>query len=388
MDLSSVIIYLSVFGISLFFTRIVEFESSQIDRAKSLKNKKILVYIYSFFAILIPCLLAAFRDLNVGTDVTGYLIRNWNRAIRGNFTFWTFWSTYNTEIEIGFAFILYFCAQKANLFILLFLIEFLIITPTYLSLYLLRRKISMTTGMMTFFFLFYNIMLSMMRQGISESLLFLSLTLFFLKKKKSSILIFILSFLFHKSVLIVAFIIIFIYLIMKSSQRYKLQISLVIGLIILFVLYRYIAFSVAEVIGFFSERYSFYIKQYFGNAFNWKILQTTDLLFKSLLLFFLAFSIRYKHKRTYLSDFLLFMCFLGRYFMLFAVNFYESPRIAYYFDYFLIPFVPFVKKQYYSKSIFTDIVYEFFTQTFLFIFWAYSIMYKGVYETNIFSFRF
>ena len=64
-------IYVLMFVTSLFFLKI-----ACIFR----KNNKLLFLLFSIIGILLPCLLAAFRDLSIGTDIKVYIQPLFNSA--------------------------------------------------------------------------------------------------------------------------------------------------------------------------------------------------------------------------------------------------------------------------------------------------------------------
>ncbi|WP_172993961.1 EpsG family protein, partial [Lactobacillus helveticus] len=65
-------------------------------------------------------------------------------------------------------------AKAGSIRVTFFIIEFLIVTPIYIVLYLNRKNGSMAIGITLFLFLFYNFSLSGMRQSIAMSLFLLA----------------------------------------------------------------------------------------------------------------------------------------------------------------------------------------------------------------------
>ena len=82
----------------------------------------------------------------------------------------------------------------------------------------------------------------------------------------------------------------------------------------------------------------------------------------------------------------LYFALIGRLFVLFNAIFYESMRIAFYFDMFLIPYAASIYscpiKRKFDRCVVSTIV---ILPSFLY--WLYFIMYKGGYATNVFKFR-
>ena len=122
------VIYLIFFGISIFLLYISNY-------TKNLFLKKILI----FSGLLMPCILAGVRSLNIGTDVKVYLKQMYSTALSSN-SFNIFLNSrisglrYARDYERGFT-ILVYCLTKIfkNIQILMFFIEVLIIFPIYLD---------------------------------------------------------------------------------------------------------------------------------------------------------------------------------------------------------------------------------------------------------------
>ena len=153
-------------------------------------------YVVSFFAIMIPCFLAAFRADTVGTDVKTYLIPMFDIAksshnIADFFSdSWTQLYTVRTvaSIEVGFSLLLYVVTKLfSNLYVLQFFIQFLTIFPIYIALNRLTnfsKKKIMAIGMMVYYATCYNYSLNLMRQYIAIGFLVLSFSYLIMGQKK------------------------------------------------------------------------------------------------------------------------------------------------------------------------------------------------------------
>ncbi len=400
MNFETVFIYLCVFGISVFFIKLAEVQFNRLDCCNDEnallkgRNKSIVktcAVIFFTVAVLPPCLLAAFRGMDVGIDISVYILPNWSVALFDDSSFSVFYSNMSVETEVLFAFLIYISAKYFNIQFLFFIIQLLIVLPTYLALFYCRKHISMSFGAVVFFLLFYNFTLSGMRQGIAMAFLLLAVSLFANKKIKQSVFLVAAAALFHISVIIIVFAVLLILLIEKSKNRSILNICLAAGLMIVFVFYRSIALVICSIVSLFNQRYSYYIMKYLYDGFRWSDVPGADLLSKSLLVLFVICSLHIFYKRKKFPApvmFLTVLCVLGRYFTLFNANFYESMRIAYYFDYFLIILIPLIKKRCYRNDFSNQIVVDGIVAVPLILFWGYFIMYIGAYQTNNFVFNF
>ena len=193
-------VYLIGFALSTFLIAISE------------KKHRNFFAFCSFFALLIPCLIAAFRATTVGTDVEVYVTRLTDAAISST-SFSNFrggsWSIgYRDQLisdyEIGFSVMLYFVAKLTHsLPAVLFTIQALVILPIYTALARNRKKMPVWLGMLVFYLLFYNATLNMMRQWIAMPFLLLAFQMLAEKKYLRCAIFSAVSLLFHLSAILV-----------------------------------------------------------------------------------------------------------------------------------------------------------------------------------------
>ena len=388
MDNNSIILYLIVFLISLCFVYSAELSLKKYDGSKYLKYR-IIAICSSIIAVAIPCALAAMRNCSVGTDVSTYVLLNYNVAINAR-DFIEFYNSQVIPVEPLFS-LLIFCGAKLNNIGYVFMaIEILIIVPIYLVLCYRRNNVSMTMGMAIFYFLFYNFSLSGMRQGISMS--FLLLSYHYLTKKKYAKALFysIIASLFHSSVILIVLMFgVSYYIYTRSIQKRRILCSVAIFFLVgLFLFYNKITVFLAKIVGIINLRYSYYILHY-GSIYQghvWSNIPITDLLCKTVLIFIVVFfyirTNKFKAKEKYMVS----MMLIGRYFVIFNANFYESLRLAYYFDYLLILFVPYVKKCV-KKNWINQLLINLVIIIPSFLYWYYFIMIIGAYQTNVYMLR-
>lgn len=386
MDFDSVLIYLIVFIISLVATYIAE--KLFADKRRS-EVSYLIGILFSVFAILLPCFLAQMRDVSVGTDIKGYVLPNYNIA-RNCKSFTLFYSVEYSKVELLFSVLIYIGAKIGNIGVTFFLIEFLTIFPIYYVLYKRREKASMTMGMLLFYFLFYNFSFSGMRQSIAMSFMLLAFYMITNDRKLKSLIYAIIAALFHSSAILIIPIYILISYIYKSPEkkRKKFYVIIIIVLYILFFNYERIAWLLQRIVGFISGRYAFYIANYLNvySGIVWGNIHATDLLCKLIIILFAMLVFKISNKNDAEAYYMIFMLLIGRYFVIFNAVFYESLRFAYYFDYFLIIFIPCifkcVKKNYLNKII---VMVGIMIPSLLY--WFYYIMFIGGYGTNQYIMR-
>lgn len=174
-------------------------------------KKKIGRYFLISLAICIPCLLAGLRDVNIGTDTSGYVIKIFSAAIQSsglkdfyNTLIYHEWKYVTiSSFEYGYTTLVYLEAKLFNnFFASLFINQIVIILPIVLGLlkYEKRYGIKAYIGYMFFLFMFFNVSLNAVRQFMSISILFYGIsTLIVDKSKKKYFLCLIQSVLFHTS---------------------------------------------------------------------------------------------------------------------------------------------------------------------------------------------
>ena len=400
MTAKSTILYLIVFFTSFVFLKLSEkcrmtLSKKTIGKSFILLNnersKHTISYnnIFSlslvFGGLLIPCVFAALRSMTVGVDIKVYVTPFYDFALNHNFI--QLIEKANSATGLAFAALIYICAKFFNVHILLFLIEVLIIFPLYHALRLLNEKLSPAVGMLIFYFLFYNLTLCVMRQGIAMSFILLSYAYFEKKKCIPSIVFSIVAVMFHKSSALIILFIFIVLLILNSKKKRTNLILFVFFLAIFFVLYPYVIHFLIDLLTKFSYKYALYLIKY-NKPRDWSQIPTTDFLSKTLMLIAILIACKKVRAKDNFTYFLMLLVFVGRYFMIFNANFYESTRVAIYFDYFLILLVPFVSQKWFSKkngsSMFASLCFIGITS----LYWLYFMMIVGAYGTNNYMFYF
>ena len=262
-------IYLVMFSISLLFILI-----------STKTNKKLMKRISIIIGLLLPCLMAGLRSVNVGTDTGLYI----NTLYRSAFSFVNFKSFLEfSELRYYSKDILYlfttFIFAKNNLSfqLLLFLYEVLIIIPIYISLRInSKTSDNVVYGMLLFYLTFYNLSLNMVRQSIAISFIILSFSLMRNKKNLLSVVSFIIAFMFHDSA-VFSIIIFIIYKLLNSNIRngikYFISVLLIGVFLFTLVFYKEVLLFVGTR-GIYSKallylsKYSSFDVNYFGTLLN------------------------------------------------------------------------------------------------------------------------
>lgn len=387
MEWKSVIVYLIAFMSTIGMTFIAENLFANTNKKRNVSY--ILAMAFSGLALLIPCTLAAMRDISVGNDVMGYVYPNYIVAIKSS-SFGEFLLLEYPKTEILFSVLLYWGGKLKDIGYIFFAIELLILLPLYYVLYKRRKEASMTLGMMIFLFLFYNFGLSGMRQSIAMSFILLAYYYFSINERFRAIFWCIVAILFHTVALLVIPIYLFSLWIYQKPirKRKKWYMAIATVFVLIFLFYRQIAGILARIVGIISGRYSYYISRYLQEYSGVTLgnIHSTDLLCKSALILFFAVVFKCAHKYDDKAKYMVYLMLIGRYFVVFNAVFYESLRIAYFFDYFLIVFIPCMMNCV-KRDLLNKIVFSVGLFIPVFLYWFYFIMKIGGYVTNIYFIR-
>lgn len=194
------VIYLLAFAISTAVIAIAE------------KRKTKYFVLLSVVALLIPCLLAAFRASNVGTDTTVYLKPMTQAALQAEnmgeyfrtYWFYSWKNVYIQEYDIGFSLLVYFVAKlTSSMAAVQFAVSLLIVVPVYVAIARNRKNGPVWLGMLIFYLYFYNTTYNLMRQWIAMAFLLLAFQLLTEKKWGWTTVFCVVALAFHSSALIV-----------------------------------------------------------------------------------------------------------------------------------------------------------------------------------------
>lgn len=175
---------------------------------KVVKSQRWFVYL---IALLIPCCIAGFRDRSVGTDVQVYLVQMTTAAIYSGSlseymnTSWHVIGSYVrivSQYEIGFSMLVYMTAKIfRNMFAVQFAVQVFTIVPIYIANTKFKDEFPMWLSMLTYYLMFFNRSLNMMRQCIAMSFVYLAFAYLKTGKKKKCMIAAIAALFFHISAL-------------------------------------------------------------------------------------------------------------------------------------------------------------------------------------------
>lgn len=186
---------MKAYVICIIITLLLNIFSEVLFKKKLNKLAKLFLII----SLLVTCVIAGARNITVGTDVKGYVVRLVNVA-----------NTYsnilsyirNANSDFLFAILIYIGNLFKDMNVVLFFIQFAVAAPIYYYAYKERKSCSITLTLLIFFLNMYCLSLSMMRQSIAISLCVLSYYYISNKKYKKGLFINLCACLFHKTAII------------------------------------------------------------------------------------------------------------------------------------------------------------------------------------------
>lgn len=196
------------------------------------KEKKLLPYILIAVSILLPCILAGFRDDTIGTDVTWYVTPLVDRAYKAIDFFDYFEMQQRDSMEIGFVCLIYFLTFSFDAGPTLFLLQLCILVPLYIALFRYRDRMPVWLGLTIFYFMSYNTGLSIIRQTLTITLLLCAFS--FIEKKQwlvGTIIIF-LSITIHRSAIFLAFFVIATYYLCRIRKVKPMAVILAVSILV------------------------------------------------------------------------------------------------------------------------------------------------------------
>lgn len=254
----------------MFYTLIYSIATlifSKAEASKLRSQKKMLI----IFGVLFLTVTATMRNINVGTDTADTISKYFTNLYSRTTSFNSLSTVIQSDIiYIMIAKILHFLRLGERTF--LFIMEALCLTPIALCAYYRKDKAPIQVTMAIFLIMFYQISFNWMRQSVSSAFLLLALVLFQDRRIKSSILVALLSILFHTSAVIGISLFAFIYIFMRIKNRIKSKNLRTLFVVIFMVIFLSLVlnwqtfFTLGVAHGIFPQRYLGYIRVFSGQT--------------------------------------------------------------------------------------------------------------------------
>ena len=324
------IIYVIVFLMSVLF----------IHFAETYKVRKEIKLLFIIIALLLPSLLAGLRSYEIGSDTAGYGVYWFNQAIR--FKDWFSFVKYakGYSIDYGYASLLFIASrigQDAHIFF--FILSFLELSGLYVIVKRNCPRNVISFSFLIFFLLYFNDSLNNMRQFPAVLIALYSYR--FIKEKKfiPFLLTVILATFFH----ITAIFALLLYPVawMARNRFSKLNLLLITMIVLIACFSFEQLFNLINGFGINLDRYEHYIYNVDSGG---KFIRL--ILFGGIWIIFLYNKKKYEKYLTNESDIFLFYATISMAFtslMFMGISNFVI-RLSYYFDFFVMIYLPSIIK--------------------------------------------
>ena len=315
-------------------------------------TKKVLKYLCICLGIALPCVLAACRDLTVGTDITVYLTQQYRDAEVSNI--FTYIQRFSDQ-PLGFLLTIYISANFFhNIHGCMAIIELIILLCTYKAIYFYSYKKTALPMLFGYFSLFaYS--LNIMKQMIAVSIVFLASTYLCKYQYRRYVFFVLLAYTMHQTA-IIGFILYPIFKIVQNKNRVtqsgKKLILYTASIIFVFCIY-FFQSHFLSILSFIRNSYS-YVSQHTEDA---KFDRFSFLLLIILIIAYMYSCVTQQNKEhnETLFDYIAYLSFIGYVFREFTLIGMGLERIAFYFQIFSTVYFNILEKRVRARNIFKKI---------------------------------
>ena len=280
-------IYSLVFIWAVFFSKFIPQDNKNIS----------LIFLVTLILLTPILCVGGFRDITIGIDTQAYPVEAYYFVQQNNELI----DYFSSNIEALYLFTAYIVYHfiSTDFSALLFVTNAIIICVFYIGLLNIRKGISFEVSILLFLCLFFNMFLSMQRQGLAMAFVFLGLTYMMKRKLLLTALCILVGFFYHKSAIVSVLCIPVLYYQKAIVNKYIL-----IG-VALFVAFFSVALNYFTTFDTFAK-YDTYGKggDYFEGAFS-----LSELVLRIVLLGVFWFGVEKKYKdNRYFSYLTILLC--------------------------------------------------------------------------------
>ena len=179
------------------------------------KKHKFMGFLFLALSLFVFAFIAGVRDMYVGTDVRGYVVRLANLSTGKDFISYIF----SSDSHALFGVLVYVGYIFRNINFLLFCIEVIVCIPIYIYAYKVRDTLSLSLIIMVFALTMYCTSYNLIRQSIAISILILSYYYYSTDSKKKSYILVGIASLFHITGLVFLTVFFMNEIIKKKSEK-------------------------------------------------------------------------------------------------------------------------------------------------------------------------
>lgn len=362
------LIYISIFVISTYLIYISRYST------------KFIKFISISIALLLPSLIAGFRDFSIGTDVEVYGNIWFERACSSTSLFaYTKWAV-SSNIDFTYAVLNFIISRISDsVSIFYFVICFIELLSIYIAAYFNRDILNESLVFASYYLLFYNQSLNLIRQGLALAICVNCITALRRRKYIIAIITSLLSVSIHFSAIItLVFIVIYVCYKSRFNQIFEL---LIISCILFFIILYQPICTILIHIGFLPVRYISYLED--------SDIQFVSIIIRVILLC-LPYIIMFKYVKdkqnmvvNKLFNTILYISLLGS---LLGFMMTYTIRIMYYFDIIFVLIIPYIFKNMERITVNGKKLNGIFILFFEFIYWVVTYVIFNSGETYPYKF--
>jgi len=315
---------------------IVTFFTSALFLHLSEKYKyKIKKVFFLCIALLIPSLLAGFRDYSIGKDVLLYGNYWFKRALKYNSLIDYLMNANEYGIGIGYAFVNFICSRiSPSPHFFYFVYELLQLILVYFALKPFRCKINISYAFLIYYFSYFNNSLNLLRQIMAIILMLVSYKYIVEKKRLKFIATILIAYSFHTSGIVGIVLYPISWAVENKALKQIARTCILIGSLTVVVAYEQLFNLLATIDLLNVDRYSHYLT---GNEVGGRFMRLT---YWGILLIIVFWRQNNCEKYAKNSTTLITYMTISAVFSIFTFIGLWIIRIAYYFDVFQVMLIP------------------------------------------------
>ena len=331
---------------------------AEITQRISEKNNKKIIILLSLLVILVPSAFAGLRDTKIGTDVELYVTPNFYYATQSA----SLGEYFETSKEEPLYTIMNFVVSRFTNDVnwLLFIIQLIMTSLVYVTIYKQRKRMPMWFGMMVYMILFYTRFLNLIRQGIAVCIVVFAFNFIEDKKPIKYFASIIIAMLFHRTA-IVALPLYFINILLNKEDKKSKKIMLGIYILVIASIFFYdIILNVLLNINILPNKFELYLTKYKKESFDPEIFYT---LFKLIWVIWTILLYKNIKKNDTSVKFKVSLLLFDIIFLQYSTRILNAERISYYFgtigEILLIPQIPIANNSAFIKQLLEKIEKKF-----------------------------
>ncbi|CUR38065.1 EpsG family protein [Limosilactobacillus reuteri] len=372
-------IYLiSFFSSTLFIYMGERFYSNKNSDTVINTIKKIICFLIILIALLIPSIVAGLRDYSIGTDVLVYGNFWFNKSFFNDFSTYTKWAT-SSSIGYLYATFNYLISRfTINPHWFYFYYNFAENIIVYVAIKRNKDILNIPFAMLVYYFLFYNLFLNILRQGMALALILLSVSYIRNNQNVKYFICLFIAYLFHSTAFIgiSLWLISYVLKLKFESIVIRRNFLIIVGILFSFFLIPFV--NLFNNMGIIGDRYAAYVgNNNVGGGFYQHLIM---FCLPTLILYLWSVAKKNMISQNYIYNFFYTVVIMATVLGFLTLRFTYLNRLVEYFDIIFILAIPYiVKNGTFRVSVNNQNILSSLLIVYLFIYWVviFVIMNSG-----------